>query len=44
MELGYLGCGGTMILDMVKLEYLGYGGTMMSRIWWNHDIFDMVKL
>ena len=42
VELGYLGCGGTMISrlwwnwdiqDMVELGYLGYGGTGISRIW-----------
>ena len=29
---------------MVKLGNLGYGGIMISRIWWNYDIYDMVEL
>ena len=29
---------------MVELGYIGYGGTMISRIWWNYDIKDVVEL
>ena len=28
---------------MVELGYLGYGGIMISRIWWDYDIYDMVE-
>ena len=29
---------------MAELVYLGYGGTMISMIWWNYYVYDMVEL
>ena len=28
----------------MELGHLGCGGIMISRIWWDYDIYDMVEL